>query len=486
MEEKKLLFDFEDKKIINQLFENVSELIKDSDAIEEKEIVKRYMQALSKDMSIVCVGKSQSGKTSLLNQLFQDDILKGGSLYPTVGIREYRNGAEEVQIQVEEEHWRIFRQESSLKGVAVYDTQGLDQLSDRNKKKILELTEKSSVVLIVFSADAIRDYLVWDFIENVNANKMIFVQTKCDLLSEEDIKENEKKLTTYMKEAGTAAPIFCVSIKQKYGCVEDDCRVICRYMLDNIIGPNPMMTQQIQNINSMKEMLEKLCVSLESRKKQYLEDEKILRKINSVIDSFREKNQNIVELLKRDLRNVVEQQINTYQDDIIKKLDPQKIKERFPRGSNDFIDYMNFVNDTYRKRMTEQINKKTQDSIRKYLSQLEIVFQEATGYFKERESLLELEDQFYGSLSESRKIMVLQTSSKIEATCGYYQMLSDASEELFMKVWNARNSYDNKILGSQIAGAGVGAIAGTVGTQLLLVKAIGVATAGVWPVVGLS
>ena len=44
MEEKNLLFRFEDKNLAQNLLQTVGDLLKDSDAAEEKEMVKDFLQ----------------------------------------------------------------------------------------------------------------------------------------------------------------------------------------------------------------------------------------------------------------------------------------------------------------------------------------------------------------------------------------------------------------------------------------------------------
>ena len=91
---------------------------------------------------------------------------------------------------------------------------------------------------------------------------------------------------------------------------------------------------------------------------------------------------------------------------------------------------------------------------------MEQVFEEATGFFRKRENLIGLENRFYGSLAESKRGMIQKTETTMRTTSSFYQTLSEASEELFYKVWAAREKYDRDVTIGTAAGAVIGAGAG--------------------------
>lgn len=98
---------------------------------------------------------------------------------------------------------------------------------------------------------------------------------------------------------------------------------------------------------------------------------------------------------------------------------------------------------------------------------LEAIFQEATGYFNERENILALNDHFYGSLSQSRRQIVAETRETSLTAGQFYQTLSDASMELFLGIWKEREKYDKKIAMREtlsiITGGGTGTATGVTG-----------------------
>lgn len=363
MEEKNLPFQFEDKGLAQNLLQSVGELLKDSDATEEKEMVKNFLQKISEAMTFVAVGDAGVGKTTFLNRLF-----------------------------------------------------------------------------VVFDALKIRSLHVWDFLAETSPEKMVFVMTRCDLADEQTIKDNRIKVQQYMSEEGIDAPIFSIGSGS-----DADVEALRRYIWEQVLGETPTLTKQQQNMQHLEGMLTALGSSFSLRKKQYESDKVILENINTEVDGFLSHNESVVNRLKGELRNIIATQIDAYQAEIISKMDPLKIRERCPGGPSEVEAYLGAVNENYRNIMNEQISATTQDAVRKYCADLQDVFEEATGFFRKRQNLLDAEDQFYGSLAKSKKEMLYESDTMMADLSRFYEKLAGASEKLFMDVWKARGEYDAAI-----------------------------------------
>lgn len=478
-DEQKLPFHYQDKQIMENLLKDVSLAIKDSDAVEEKEIVNNFLRKVSEAFLFVTVGSSGVGKSTFLNKLFQSVLFEGEKLESTKNIQEYRYGVSETSVCVNEYVTRIFLTKEELDGLQVVDMQGMDQIAQGDLLEcVKEYLYKSSVVFAIFDARSVQDYAVWDLLEGVEVRKVVFVLTKCDLAEERMIEENEKKLRQYMKEAGVQAPVFRISSQW-----EDSLSPVCEYVSKQIIGSSPVLTRQQENLSELKKMLEQLSDSFRCRRQQYESDAAILEKINTSLDTFILNNRTKIDDLKTALGREIESEIQAYENEVITKLDPHKIKERFPNGSADFVDYLNLINEGYRKRMTENVNRKTQETVQAYLSELELVFEEATGYLNKRENILALKDRFYGSMAESKKSMVYKAANHLEVTKEYYHTLTEASTELFMKLWKARNNRDRVITNAKIAGEIAGAAAGA-GVGLAIANVLGAAVTAIGAAAG--
>lgn len=480
----------EEQRIMQELLANVGELIKDSDAVAEKEMVKAFLQQVAQAVTVVVAGDSSCGKTSLLNAVLPVSLPH--TTGPTQGIVETRYGAQDMAVQVEYGYVRQFISAGELEGIAAYDMQGLDTLpSGTLREKAKEVIQKSSVLFVLFDVARIRSFSVWEFLEEVDRKKMVFVMTGCDRVSAEQVRENERKLRGYMQEEGIEAPLYCVSLGTAQQ--EETIAPLREYVRREILGEYPVLTNQMNQVKQLEGLLCEVKKSFALRKRQFEADHVILQDIDRSLNTFTERNEEVVERLKRQIRQVIAQEIDDYRNNVIKRLDPKKIKERFKGGEAAFQEYLATINENYKNLLNEKVSQETQRAVKEYLADLENVFEEATGVFRKRKNLMALEDRFYGSLAESKRGMIQKTENTLAETTSVYQTLSQASEELFYKVWAAREKYDKQVAIGTAVGAGVGAGAG-VGLGLLAAHMAGGAAAAagttvaagvaLWPVIG--
>ena len=482
METTNILCEKKEQLALNTLFDDIKNLLQDSDVLEEKESVKNSLRKMSDTTTYIILGNEQSGKTSLLNAIFQDmasflDDFQGEMC-------EYRWGEQEVMTPVKDGAQKKFVTSENMRGISVIDTKGINRIGTDMKVKIKEQIEKSSAVFVVFDVNSLRSPKLWDIIEGCPEKRMIFFLTKCDLVSEEELENSVKKIKKYMQESKIAAPIFPISAVKKdillHGMTTlDDVRI---HIKNHVIGKNPTLTKQMENIEEMKQIVVQLKDSFSLRKQQYTSDREILQKINQSLDGYMINHKQFLDGFLSKVAAEINKDIDAYEHEIISKLDPYKIKERFQKRE-DFETYLNMVNDNYKGMMNDSINRKAIEAIKSCLHDLEIVFQEAVGYFNKRENILALNDKFYGTLSNSRKQMVNETKEVVLSTGELYHTLTEASETLFLQIWDERKKYDAKIrsrkvlstisggstLGAlgAVGGVAVGNVAGTALTAAL-------------------
>ncbi len=459
MEQANILCEKRENIVLTDLFENLNALLQDSDAGEEKERIKNSLRKMTDNTTYIILGNEGVGKTSLLRAIFQNiatfpDDLNGD-------LCEYRWGEQEALTSAADGMYKQFLTSENMKGISVIDTRGVDVINDDARKTMRRQIERSSAAFVVFDAGNIRSPKLWDLIEGCPEKRMIFILTKCDLIPEEALSQNIDKMKDYMRESGISAPLFAVNNAENReisGTVSPE--YVRAYISEQVIGKNPMLAKQMENVQEMKRMLIQLRDSFAMRKRQYTSDHEILQKINQSMDSYVLNHKQFLNKFINELKIEVNKDIDNYENEIISKLDPYKIKERF-RNKEDFQNYLTMVNENYKTMMSDSVNRKTIEAIKSCLRDLEIVFQEAVGYFNTRENILALNDKFYGSLSTGRKQMVNETRDVIVSTGELYRTLSDASETLFMQIWEARKKYDTAIQTRETVSVSAGAMAGT-------------------------
>ena len=469
METVNILCEKKNQIMLNDLFEDFRILLQDSDATEEKEKVKNSFKKMADNTAYLVLGEEGAGKTSLLNALFQE--MTSFSDEFSGEICEYRWGEQELTTSPVDGVQKKFVTMENMRGISIVDTKGINRFTEESRKKVKEQIERSSAVFVVFAAEHIRSPKLWDVLEGCPQIRMIFFLTKCDLLSEKDLHSNVEKLKNYMEESGIFAPLFPISHYKETTRGDivaiDEARA---YIRDNVVGKNPMLNRQMENVAEMKRIIVQLKESFALRKQQYVSDFEILQKINCSLDTYMLNHKRFLDTFIGKVAAEINKDIDNYEREIISKLDPYKIKERFQKRE-DFEDYLNLVNENYKTMMSDSINRKTIEAIKSCLHGLESVFKEATGYFNKRENILVLNDKFYGTLSTSRRKMSDESREMVVSTGELYRTLNGASETLFMQIWNERKKYDASIrthktlsgVGGGIAGGATGAGLGLAG-----------------------
>ena len=464
-----ILCENEESTILSGLFEELSAILQDSDDQYEKEKIQDGLQKLTDTTAYLVLGEDGVGKTSVLRMLFQDVLALPD--YLTGDICEYRWGAQTFETPVSGGFQKKFVPSDKMKGISIIDTRGLNRMRDGSFGKLSSLVSGCDAVFAVLDAQNIRSPKLWDMLECLTGKKIIFFLTKCDAAPPKLLTENIEKIKVYMKEGRITAPVFPVSLAEGRKHPEIvSWESVRSYIRHEVVGENPMLNKQRQNVAEAKSMLAQLQKSFILRKRQYESDAKILQKVNAALDGYIFQHRGILLDFTEKLAGDIHKDIDLYEQEILSKMDPYKIKERF-QTKEDFAAYLNMVNDNYKSMMDDSINRKTIETMKGCLHDLEILFQEAVGYFNQRENILELNDRFFGSLSQSRRQIVAKTKESAAMAGEFYQLLEGSSQELFLKIWKERKRYDSQIgmrkALSLVGGGGAGSMAGAAGAGSL-------------------
>lgn len=459
----------EEQNTLTDFYEKISQILKECDECEEKEKIKEILRSMNENVSYIFLGEQEVGKTTLLKGLFQDILDISGEMQGD--ICEYRYGEQEFVTPSVNGYQKKFVVSENMQGISVIDTKGLNQLADSSLKRIKDLTTECQAIFVVLDARRINSPVMWDMIEDFPHKNMVFVLTKCNLISAEDLDVNKEKIRCYMKEADISAPVFCVSnLMDEDGEAEYIIDELRSYIRNQVIGENPILAKQRKNIEETRLLLAQMRESFLLRSKQYQSDVEILHKINQGLDAYVLNQEVVIENLVGMVTEQIHKDIDAYQSEIISKMAPYKIKERF-KTQQDFVNYLNMVNENYKRIMTDSVNRKTIDAIKGSLRKLELVYDDAVGYFNERESILALNDKFYGSLSVGRRQMVEETKENAVIVSQFYQTLTEASEELFLQIWEERKKHDEKLAVERTLSKVSGGVVGAAGS-VLAIKAL--------------
>ncbi|MES2983494.1 MAG: dynamin family protein [Verrucomicrobiota bacterium] len=176
--------------------------------------------ALEKELhapfSCMVCGEVNSGKSSLINTLFDHDLCPVNSLPETQQIIRYRHD-EAIRDAPSSLCREVFLPAPILRDFNPIDTPGTNALNAEQKQNIERLFPVSEVILFVFPASNPWSASTWNMIGNLPAashERMAFVIQQCDSLEPVDIAVIlEHMADLSMKRIGMVPSIFPVSAK---------------------------------------------------------------------------------------------------------------------------------------------------------------------------------------------------------------------------------------------------------------------------------
>ena len=450
-----LPFNYGNKQVETDIIEHMNRILQDSDAVQEKEIIRKYLQEISDTFQFMVIGESNTGKTSLLKQLFGEAVFATHTQRNE--IIDYRYGAEYAEFQITDFCRRIFNTIDILKGISILDTFGMERVNDPETEKFIrDNAARSDVLLVMLSPENPGSMSVWNTIEMIDPKKVVFIISKIDEVTEEVKAAALERVNRYMREAGIVAPVFCTSIVRPELSETEQLR---KYIDDEIIANNEGLAKQDANSFYIRKMFFEVKQSFALRREQYEKDKEIVADIDNMFDDFRARESERIENLKKEIENEVDKEIDEYKTEIVKRMDPKRIKEQFPKGYSDLMDYLNYINEIYKEKMSRDINDKVNGSVQILLTDMEYILDKASVKLSEREECIGIEDKFYGTIAESKGHIVTNVKHTIDDTQKMYKTMDDATKDLYDKGMKARKEAD-LIVGTS---TGLGAVAGGAG-----------------------
>lgn len=483
----------QDKLNLERVLTQLKELLKDTDDQESKERVDRAVQSVAAAYRVIVVGEERSGRTSLLRHVFmqRDSAVNEDPDRRTHGIEEIRFGAAETRLKVDDYLTRRFSTDPELEGLVLTD---IGEERFYRDPRVTDIAEDAQVVLAVFSAENIQNPEIWNFLENYCPDKRtVCVLNKSDLYPPEIIEKKRKRLEGYMKDAKIHASLFVVSLKG--GERTGEAGRLQKYIREAVLGKNPVTERYGANISMVSSLLVDLKASFKQRRLQYAEDQRILLYVNEKMDDFYRQQGDKAEHLKSEVFSAIRQEIDSYRDCIIKKLDPKKLQNDMDvTDRRAFKEWLQHELEKRERILKQRVQEQMQKVMRWYYDDLAAVYEEVAGKLDKRKQYIGFDDRFYGSMQKGKAEIVNQTVEIAQASKEQFTSLSQETEKFYQKVKQETERYDrmkrvSAAMGSMISGgaaalglqaAGTAVTASVPGTAAL---AVGLASS-MLPVMG--
>jgi small GTP-binding protein len=196
-------------KLIDGLEGNASMLITDA------------LQALNEAILVVIVGEFNSGKSSVINALLNEQVVPVGVVPTTNEVSLIKFGQNSRMEQQEDGTFLKTIPSDMLKSMTIVDTPGTNVVLERQQKLTEDFIPKADLVLFTLSADRPLTESETKFMTFIKqwSKKLVFVVNKKELLSESEISE----VCSFVKTNSSQIlglkdpPIYPVSAKLELG-----------------------------------------------------------------------------------------------------------------------------------------------------------------------------------------------------------------------------------------------------------------------------
>jgi small GTP-binding protein len=185
---------------------------------EQLDTLQALLREISDPLLFVVVGEVKSGKSSLLNALFGDELAKVDVLPATDRVYIFRYGTEEKTTEVSPRLTERYLPIPFLRDFNVVDTPGTNTMVKGHQMTTEEFMPRADVVLFVFSVTNPWTQSNWAFLQFLQKTwlkNVIFVLQQIDLREPAEIEIIHRHLQdTAMRQLGFVPPIFAVSARK--------------------------------------------------------------------------------------------------------------------------------------------------------------------------------------------------------------------------------------------------------------------------------
>ena len=258
----------------------------------------------------VIVGEVKAGKSSFINALLESkdkEICKVAASPMTDTIQQITYGEVERVVAINDYLKRIYQPVEILKEISIVDTPGTNTIVDHHQEITERFIPASDLIVFVFESKNPYRQSAWDFFNFIHEDwrkKIIFILQQKDLMVPDDLVTNINGVREYAQKKGIEDPkIFAVSAKQEleghptisgYEPLRD-------YIAENITGGKAPVLKLTNNIETSRNINQKIYKGVAIRKDQYNADVRFRDDIRETLDKQEKKSANQVDILVENL-----------------------------------------------------------------------------------------------------------------------------------------------------------------------------------------
>ena len=332
---------------------------------EVRTILEGQLENIKENFLFVIVGEVNAGKSSFVNALLGASICATSHDICTQDVQKITYGA--VEKTVTDEYNRVIEREypaEILKEITVVDTPGTNRRELEHQVITERFVPKCNLVVFVFQLDNIHVQSAWDLFDKIKIDwtkKVVFVLTKADRYSAEEVANYKQTLTQYSRKAGVEDPVIFVtsSKKEEEGEADESGFLPVRTYINEDVLENAATKKIAEDVKIIQQLLVKIESEFELRRQKFETDNETRLKINNIIhDKEALAHANIKTLAKRALDvydNNSEKTVEKLDNGIgFLKLTMKSIKSLF--GGEDTKAWLEKVNKEHVENLNKDIN----------------------------------------------------------------------------------------------------------------------------------
>lgn len=297
------------KPKIDEIVKDLHELTIDIKAEEISQMVSDLRNRINEPYMFVIAGEVKAGKSSFVNALLSTgkEICKVAPQPMTDTIQQIIYGEKEEVVVINPYLKKIYQPVDILKEIAIVDTPGTNTIAEHHQEVTERFIPASDLIVFVFEAKNPYRQSAWDFFKFINKEwrkKVIFILQQKDLMNDEDLAVNVKGVFDHAVKNGIEEPkVFAVSAKMELDGYEANSgfKTVKKYIHDNITGGKAPVLKMQNNIDTTRNINERIGNALKDRTAQYELDVKFREDIRETLEQHEKSSQKQVDILVENL-----------------------------------------------------------------------------------------------------------------------------------------------------------------------------------------
>ena len=294
---------------IDQIVKELHDLTVNIGHEELAQTVSDLRNRINEPFMFVIVGEVKAGKSSFINALLDTgkEICKVAPSPMTDTIQQIIYGEEESIVEVNPYLKQIFQPVEILKEIAIVDTPGTNTIADHHQEITERFIPASDLIVFVFEAKNPYRQSAWEFFDFIHGDwrkKVIFILQQKDLMPIDDLNININGVKEYAIKKGISSPnVFAVSAKDELEGrhVESGFSSVKDYIKTNITGGKAPLLKLNNNIETSRNINERIFKGLTDRKTQFEADKVFREDIKQTLDKQEIKSNKEVDVLIENL-----------------------------------------------------------------------------------------------------------------------------------------------------------------------------------------